>query len=294
MLTTIVAFLEGSPIIFLTVVGLYGLLLGSFLNVVILRVPVILDRIWRHRAQLTLELQPDEGKEPAPFNLLVPASRCPHCDHRIRAWENIPVLSYLLLGGKCSNCRQPISARYPFVETLTAVLSVITAWQLGVTVTTLAALVLVWALIALAFIDYDHQILPDAITLPFLWLGLFVNSFGIFTDLKSAVMGAIGGYLSFWLVYQLFKLLTKKEGMGFGDFKLLAMLGAWFGWQMLPITILLAAFSGAIIGGSYLIVSRHGRDHPIPFGPFLCIAGWVAMLWGKALVTGYLQFAGLA
>ncbi len=293
MLSTIAVFLEGNPITFLIVVGLYGLLVGSFLNVVIYRAPVILERIWRHRAQLTLEMSLDEGKEPAPFNLLVPRSRCPHCDHRIRAWENIPVVSYLLLGGRCSNCKKLISPRYPFVEALTAVVSVITAWHFGVTVATLAALVLVWALIALAFIDYDHQILPDAITLPFLWLGLFVNSFGIFTDLNSAVFGAIGGYLSLWLVYQLFKLLTKKEGMGFGDFKLVAMLGAWFGWQLLPITILLGAFSGAIIGGTYLMVSNQGRDHPIPFGPFLCIAGWIALLWGKIIVTRYLQFAGL-
>lgn len=294
MFSGIPAYLEANTVTFLSIVGLYGLLFGSFLNVVIYRVPVILDRLWRHRAQLTLELPLDEEKEPAPFNLLVPRSSCPHCGHQIRAWENIPVLSYLLLRGKCSNCDAPISARYPFVEVLTGVVSVITAWHFGVSVATLAALVLVWALIALAFIDYDHQILPDAITIPFVWAGLFVNSFGLFTNLPSAVFGAIGGYLSLWLVYQVFKLITKKEGMGFGDFKLVAMLGAWFGWQLLPITILLAAFSGAIIGGTYLAVSRHGRDHPIPFGPFLCIAGWIALLWGEVLVRSYLQFAGLA
>jgi leader peptidase (prepilin peptidase)/N-methyltransferase len=294
MFSGIPAYLEANTVTFLSIVGLYGLLVGSFLNVVIYRVPVILDRLWRHRAQFTLELPLEEEKEPAPFNLLVPRSSCPHCGHQIRAWENIPVISYLWLRGKCSNCGAPISARYPFVEVLTGVVSVITAWHFGVSVTTLAALVLVWALIALAFIDYDQQILPDAITIPFVWAGLFVNSFGLFTNLPSAVFGAIGGYLSLWLVYQVFKLITKKEGMGFGDFKLVAMLGAWFGWQLLPITILLAAFSGAIIGGTYLAVSRHGRDHPIPFGPFLCIAGWIALLWGEVLVRSYLQFAGLA
>jgi leader peptidase (prepilin peptidase)/N-methyltransferase len=293
MFSGIPAYLEANPVIFLCVVGLYGLLIGSFLNVVIYRVPVILDSLWRHRAQSTLELPLDQEDEPAPFNLLVPRSSCPHCGHQIRAWENIPVLSYLWLRGKCAGCGASISVRYPFVELLTAVVSVITAWHFGVSLTTLAALVLVWALIALAFIDYDHQILPDAITIPFVWAGLFVNSFGLFATLQSAFFGAISGYLSLWLVYQVFKLITKKEGMGFGDFKLVAMLGAWLGWQLLPITILLAAFSGAIIGGTYLAVSRHGRDHPIPFGPFLCIAGWIALLWGEILVRRYLQIAGL-
>lgn len=285
-------FFETHPVFFIFSVAAYGLVIGSFLNVVIYRLPVILDRIWHERAQLTLGLEPDQQTEP--FNLITPRSGCPHCGHQIKAWENIPVISFLLLRGKCSACKAAISIRYPLVELLTAALSVSVAWSFGVTAATLAGLIFIWALIPLALIDYDHQILPDAITLPFLWLGLVVNFYGVFANLYSAVIGAIAGYLSLWLVYQVFKLLTKKEGMGFGDFKLLAMLGAWLGWQLLPLTILLAAFSGAVIGGAFLVLSKHGRDHPIPFGPFLCVAGWIALLWGHDLVRAYLQFSGIA
>jgi len=292
MLDAILYFFEAHPTFFIVSVALYGLLIGSFLNVVVYRLPVMLDRIWRTNAKLTLELKPDTITET--IGLVSPRSRCPHCNHLISAWENIPVISYLFLRGKCFACKKTISIRYPLVELATAALSVSVAWSFGVTTVTLAGLLFIWALIPLALIDYDHQILPDVITLPFLWLGLLVNSFSIFTDLQSAVIGAIAGYLSLWLVYQAFKLLTKKEGMGYGDFKLLAMLGAWFGWQLLPLTILLAAFSGAVIGGTYLMLSRHGRDHPVPFGPFLCVAGWIALLWGHDLVRAYLQFARLA
>lgn len=292
MLEATLYYLKAHSTFFVLSVALYGLLVGSFLNVVVYRLPIMLDRLWHERAQMTLELEPDSESDT--IGLVTPRSRCPHCGHQITAWENIPVISYLLLRGKCSDCKAAISIRYPLVELLTAALSVSVAWSFGVTASTLAGLVLIWALIPLALIDYDHQILPDAITLPFLWLGLLVNSFGIFTDLHSAVFGAIAGYLSLWLVYQAFKLLTKKEGMGFGDFKLLAMLGAWLGWQLLPLTILLATFSGAVIGGTYLALSKHGRDHPIPFGPFLCVAGWIALLWGHELVRAYLQFARLA
>lgn len=291
MLDATLYFLETHPTFFIFSVALYGLLIGSFLNVIVFRLPIILDQIWRERAQLTLELEPDDSTET--MGLVSPRSRCPHCGHPITAWENIPVISYLFLRGKCSTCKKAISIRYPLVELVTAVLSVSVALSFGVSAATLAGLVFIWTLIPLALIDYEHQILPDAISLPFLWLGLLVNSFGIFTDLHSAVFGAIAGYLSLWLVYQAFKLLTKKEGMGFGDFKLVAMLGAWLGWQLLPLTILLAAFSGAIIGGTYLTLSKHGRDHPIPFGPFLCVAGWIALLWGHDLVRAYLQFARL-
>lgn len=291
MLDVILVYFESQFTFYILTVAIYGLAIGSFLNVVIYRLPVILDRLWRERAQLTLELEPDNYTET--IGLVTPRSRCPQCGHQIKAWENIPVISYLLLRGKCSACNTAISIRYPLVELLTAALSVSVAWSFGVNATTLAGLILVWALIPLALVDYDHQILPDAITLPFLWLGLLVNSYGIFTDLHSAVIGAIAGYLSLWLVYQAFKLITKKEGMGFGDFKLFAMLGAWLGWQLLPLTILLAAFSGAVIGGVYLTLSKHGRDHPIPFGPFLCVAGWIALLWGHDLVRAYLQFARL-
>lgn len=292
MLDAILAYFESHFIFYLVVIAAYGLLIGSFLNVVIYRLPIILDRLWQQRAQLTLEMELDDTNEA--FSLSTPRSHCPSCNYKIKVWENIPVLSYLLLGGKCSSCQATISVRYPIVELLTAGLSISVAWSFGVTAATLTGLIFIWALIPLALIDYDHQILPDAITLPFLWLGLLVNSYGVFTDLHSAVIGAIAGYGSLWLVYQAFKLLTKKEGMGFGDFKLFAMLGAWLGWQLLPLTILLAAFSGAVIGGIYLSLSKHGRDHPIPFGPFLCVAAWVALIWGHDLVQAYLHFARLA
>ena len=217
MLDALFAYLESHFTFYILTVAVYGLAIGSFLNVVICRLPVMLDRLWIKHAQLTLELEPDKHTEA--INLVVPRSRCPQCSYQIKAWENIPVFGYLLLGGKCSACKTTISIRYPLVELLTAVLSTSIAWSFGVTAATLAGLIFIWALIPLALIDYDHQILPDAITLPFLWLGLLVNSYGIFTDLHSAVVGAIAGYLSLWLVYQAFKLLTKKEGMGFGDSK---------------------------------------------------------------------------
>lgn len=292
MLDVLISYFDSHFTFYIITVAIYGLAIGSFLNVVIYRLPIMLDRQWQENARLTLDLETNQNSESV--SLTTPRSRCPHCSHPITAWENIPVISYLMLRGKCSACNASISVRYPLVELLTAVLSASIAWSFGVTATTLAGLVFIWALIPLALIDYDHQILPDTITLPFLWLGLLVNSFGIFTDLHSAVIGALAGYLSLWLVYQAFKLVTKKEGMGFGDFKLFAMLGAWLGWQLLPLAILLAAFSGAIIGGIYLSLSKHGRDHPIPFGPFLCVAGWVALIWGHDLVQAYLQFARLA
>jgi leader peptidase (prepilin peptidase)/N-methyltransferase len=284
-------YLQIHPGLFLTAIALYGLVLGSFLNVVILRVPAMLDREWRIQCRELLEL-PQE-KTAAAFNLLRPGSRCPHCGHPIRAWENIPVVSYLLLRGRCSECGTPISPRYPLIELATAIISVGTAWHFGVTIQSLGALILVWGLVPLAVIDYEHKILPDSITLPFLWLGLIFSSFDTFTDLHSAVVGAIAGYLSLWLVYQGFRLLTGKEGIGFGDFKLFALFGAWLGWQHLPILILIAAFTGAVIGGASLYFSRRGRDHPIPFGPFLCVAGWITLLWGDGLTRAYLQFARL-
>ncbi len=280
------------PIQFLCIVGAYGLVLGSFLNVVIHRLPVMLDREWRSQCRELLEIPQVDKSDPL-FSLVTPGSHCPHCGHRIRAWENIPLLSYVLLRGRCSECHEAISMRYPAIELITALFSVATAWHLGVSVQTLAALVLVWGLIPLAVIDYDHKILPDTITLPFLWLGLIVATFGVFTDLRSAVLGAVAGYLSLWLVYHAFRLLTGKEGMGFGDFKLFALFGAWLGWQRLPVLILIAAFTGAVIGGASLYIYRRGRDHPIPFGPFLCLAGWITLLWGDGLTHAYLQFARL-
>ena len=267
-------------------------MVGSFLNVVIYRLPVILERTWRKECEeLGGETVPDKAD---PFNLVVPRSRCPHCGHRIRAWENIPVISYVFLRGKCSQCKARISVRYPLVELLTAALSTVTALVLGPTLSGLAAVVLVWGLVALAFIDFDHHILPDVIVLPGLWLGLLLNSQQVFTSLESAVYGAVAGYVSLWLVYQLFKLVTGKEGMGFGDFKLFALFGAWLGWQQLPLVILLSSLTGAVLGLAMIVVAGRDKQVPMPFGPFLCIAGWIAMLWGKDIVSGYLHLFQVA
>ncbi|HEB77175.1 MAG TPA: prepilin peptidase, partial [Methylothermaceae bacterium] len=222
-----------------------------------------------------------------------PPSRCPHCGHHIRAWENIPILSWLWLRGRCSQCRAAISPRYPLIEGLTAVLSLAVAWRFGVSPQALWALVLTWSLIALSFIDYDHQLLPDILTLPLLWLGLLLSLFGIFTDPRSAIMGAAAGYLLLWGIYQLFRLITGKEGMGYGDFKLLALFGAWLGWQMLPLIILLSSLVGAVFGLALILLRGRDRELPIPFGPYLAIAGWIALLWGEQLNRWYLQLSGI-
>ena len=224
----------------------------------------------------------------------MPRSRCPHCGHAITALENVPVLSFLWLRGKCSACGEPISWRYPFVEILTGCLSAFVAWRFGFSIATLAGLVLTWSLIALAFIDYDRQLLPDDITLPLLWAGLLLNVFTVFVPLLSAVIGALCGYGSLWLVYHVFKLVTGKEGMGYGDFKLFAALGACLGWQSLPLIILLASLVGAVLGITFIVFFGHDRRIPIPFGPFLCVAGWISLMWGEALTRFYLQFARFA
>lgn len=263
-----------------------GLAFGSFLNVVIYRLPIILEKQWRSQCNEFLDLE----KEPASDSLTLakPASSCPKCGHKIRFWENIPVISYLILKGRCSACKASISFEYPLVETVTAILSVIVAHHFGVSWQTLAALVFTWSLIALTMIDFHKQLLPDNITLPLLWLGIICNMFGLFTDLESAVTGAIAGYLSLWLVYHLFRLLTGKEGMGYGDFKLLAALGAWMGWKLLPIIIVLSSFVGAVIGIGLIVFTRHDRSVPIPFGPYLAIAGWIALIWGQDILKIWL------
>ncbi len=275
------------------VAGLLGLIVGSFLNVVIYRVPVMLQHSWRSQCHELLELKSDSVPDvpTEPFNLVVPRSRCPHCAHAIRAWENIPVLSFLFLRGRCIECKKPISKRYPAIELVTGILSAILAAHYGFTVQTLAALLFAWMLIALTFIDLDHQLLPDNITLPLLWLGLIVNLRGVFVPIETAIIGAVAGYLSLWLVFHAFKLLTGKEGMGYGDFKLLAAAGAWLGWQMLPLIILLASMVGAVVGIAVIALKRHDRRMPIPFGPFLCAASLIAMVWGEQLVSAYLRFA---
>jgi leader peptidase (prepilin peptidase) / N-methyltransferase len=291
-------------------VFLFSLLVGSFLNVVIHRVPIMLEREWHSQAEEILrERQADAGLKPelqrkpephAKYNLVVPRSGCPKCGAMITAAQNIPVISYLLLKGKCAKCGAPISARYPVVELGTAVLSALVAWKFGFVWYTAAALVLTWVLIALTGIDIDHQLLPDNMTLPLVWLGLLLSlaatipAIGLPVDPRSSIIGAVAGYLSLWSVYHAFRLLTGKEGMGYGDFKLFAALGAWLGWQMLLPIILLAAFTGAVLG--ILMIALRGRDRniPIPFGPYLAAAGWIALLWGDQIVTSYLRFAGVS
>jgi leader peptidase (prepilin peptidase)/N-methyltransferase len=292
-MSDISAFFTSYPATFPWIAGLFGLAIGSFLNVAIYRLPVMLERKWRSQCQEILKPNkktPDTVKR---FDLVVPGSRCPHCSHAITALENIPVLSFLWLRGKCSACGKPISWRYPLVELLTGGLTAMVAWYFGYGIAALAGMVLAWSLIALSFIDFDRQLLPDDITLPLLWAGLLLNVFAVFTPLSSAVIGAAGGYVFLWLVYQIFKLVTGKEGMGYGDFKLFAALGAWLGWQSLPLIILLSSLVGAIAGITFILLFGRDRHLPIPFGPFLCVAGWIALLWGDTLTRYYLQFARL-
>ena len=284
---------QAYPVAPVVIVIVIGLLVGSLLNVVIYRLPVMMEREWRSECKLILD--PDSpGEELAePFNLAFPHSHCPSCDAPIRAWQNIPVISYVLLRGQCANCKVSISARYPIIEAVTALMSAVIAWQLGASLEMLAALFFTWSLIALTMIDADHKLLPDQITLPLLWAGLLLNSFSLFVPLYDAVWGAIGGYLSLWSVYWLFKILTGKDGMGYGDFKLLAALGAWLGWQSLLVIILLSSLVGAIVGSIILLANKQGRNTAIPFGPYLAAAGWIAFLWGDQIIDAYLRFSGI-
>lgn len=280
------ALLESSPLTFTFLAGLIGLLVGSFLNVVIHRLPKMMEREWQ---QQCAELNGQTIDASPSYNLIVPRSACPHCDHAISALENIPVISYLFLRGKCAGCAASISPRYPIVEAVSGLLSAYAAWHFGFGLAGVAAIILVWALIALTFIDFDTQLLPDSITLPLLWLGLLLNLSGTFTSLPNALIGAIAGYLILWSVYWAFKLTTGKEGMGYGDFKLLAALGAWLGWTMLPLIILLSSLVGAVVGVALIIFAKHGRNIPIPFGPYLAGGGLIALFWGQALTQSYLQ-----
>lgn len=282
--------LAESPIFFLSFVFIISLMVGSFLNVVIYRLPVMMERSWKSEYQAYFS--PDTAvQETAPFNLVKPDSTCPKCQHKIRAWENIPVLSWLLLKGKCSNCKSPISARYPAVELLTAITSTLIAWHFGFGWPAAMAVILTWSLVTLIFIDIDKMLLPDQITLPLLWLGLVLSIFEVYVSPQDAILGAAAGYLSLWSVYWLFKLATGKEGMGFGDFKLLAALGAWIGWQHLAIIILLSSFVGAIIGISYIVIKGKDKGSQIPFGPYLAIAGWLTVIYGKDIADLYWQWA---
>ena len=283
--------LEHNPAFFIGTACVLGLMIGSFLNVVIYRLPVMMEREWQTQAREFLDQPPADAQEP--LTLAKPASRCPHCGHKIRFYENIPVLSYLLLRGKCSSCSAGISIRYPLIELLTGVLSAVVAWHFDFGWQAGAALLLTWALVALSMIDFDTQLLPDSITLPFLWFGLLLSLFPVFADMRSSLIGAIAGYMSLWIIYQLFRLLTGKEGMGFGDFKLLALLGAWMGWQALPMIVLLSSAVGAVLGGALIAFKGRDRAQPMPFGPYLAIAGWIALLWGDQISGAYLRWAGM-
>jgi leader peptidase (prepilin peptidase)/N-methyltransferase len=297
------------PFFYYPFIFIISLLVGSFLNVVILRTPKILEQSYKEecieildlaefeknnddensRDHHSQEITGQETKNQEKISLSYPPSTCPKCNTKIKPWHNIPVISYFfLLKGKCHNCNNPISIRYPIVELVTALLSVLTIYLLGFTGAGLLALLLLWTLISLTMIDIDTYLLPDNLTLSLLWLGLIINSFGVFTDLPSALWGAIVGYGSLWSVFWLFKLITGKEGMGYGDFKLLAALGAWMGWQFIPLIIILSSFVGALIGIAGIIILGRDKNIPIPFGPYLAIAGWIAFLWGDQLINYYL------
>lgn len=275
---------ESAPLL-LAGVFVFGLIIGSFLNVVILRVPPLLEHDWRCQCRELLRLEPDQDERPP--GIVHTRSKCPKCDHPISAIENIPLLSYLVLRGKCSACKVRISLRYPLVELTTAILFAITIWHFGPNLQGLTALFLTAFLIALAGIDADHQLLPDNMTLPLLWAGILLNFWSVHTDLAASVMGAIAGYLALWSIYHLFRLLTGKEGMGYGDFKLLAALGAWLGWQMLPLVVLLSSIVGALFGLILMGTGKMKRDSPMPFGPFIAAAGWIALLWGERIIDHY-------
>lgn len=303
------AVLSSSPTLFIVIVGILGLLMGSFLNVVIYRLPRMLQREWRVQCE-ELMAQEDQDQIPSKsttdgdraretFNLISPGSACPSCGNAIRAHQNIPVISYLLLRGRCASCAAKIPVRYPVIELVTCLLSALVAWRFGYSLECLAGLLMTWSLIALAVIDFDTQLLPDVITLPLLWLGLSISLLGhadgsmVFTDPRSAIVGGLAGYLSLWSIYQAFKLATGKEGMGYGDFKLLAALGAWFGWQLLLLIVLLSAVVGLIAALGMRIFAGHDHQVPIPFGPYLAVAGFVAMLWGPQVLSIYLRGSGL-
>ena len=267
-----------------------GMLVGSFLNVVIYRLPLMMETRWRSDCCELLEVEKDKPGER--LTLATPNSHCPHCRAAIKPWHNIPVISYLILGGRCAVCAEKISIRYPVIEMITGLLTLSLGFIFAPSLMLVGAILLTWSLIALTMIDVDHQLLPDDITLPLLWLGLALNTMGTFVSLQDAVLGAMFGYLILWSVYWIFKLLTGKEGMGHGDFKLLAALGAWLGWQVLPLIILLSSLVGAVVGIALMIIKQRGKEIPIPFGPYLAAAGWISLLWGEQILAAYLGTTG--
>ncbi len=289
---TLIELLQTSPTTLLISITVLGLMVGSFLNVVIYRLPLMMEQEWREQCAELSGQTPDDSH--TPLTLSYPRSACPHCQYQIRAIDNIPILSYLFLRGRCRGCQRAISPRYPLIEAFTGLLSAVVAYHFGFGWPCIGALLLTWALIALSFIDIDQQLLPDSITLPLLWLGIVFNLFQQYTTLEESVIGALVGYLSLWSVFHLFKLVTGKEGMGYGDFKLLAALGAWLGWTTIPAIILLSSLVGAVIGLSLIVFRQHGRDIPIPFGPYLAAAGWIVLIWGEQIQSAYLNWAGLA
>ena len=299
-MTSFLQLLQDSPPFFIFLSGLVGLLVGSFLNVVIHRLPKMMEREWRmqcaelnNQGENTVAQVSDKAAKAPVYNLHTPRSACPHCGHQISALENIPLFSYLALRGKCRKCGSAISMRYPIVEATSGILCAFAAWHFGFGLPAVAAIIFIWALIALTFIDFDTQLLPDDITLPLLWLGIVFNLYGTFTNLHNAVIGAIAGYLVLWSVYWMFKLVTGKEGMGYGDFKLLAAIGAWLGWTFLPLVIMLSSVVGAVVGITLIIATRHGRNIPIPFGPYLAGGGLIALFWGQQLTQGYLNLLAM-
>ncbi len=300
MSNQVIQYLANNPEYFTGVIFLFGLMFGSFFNVVIYRVPVMMQLEWLENCRdfikemfgklpKELEAHPESLPKP-PFNIAKPDSTCPHCGHKIRWYENVPLASYVALKGKCSSCKNTISLRYPIIELVTALLSGFAAWKFGFGWETAAALAFTWALICLTMIDFDHKLLPDQITLPLMWLGLLLNIQGMFASLEDAVIGAVAGYMCLWSLYWAFKLLTGKEGMGYGDFKLLAALGAWMGWQYLLLILVLSSMVGAVVGVSLIVIKGRDKNIPIPFGPYLAAAGWIAFFWGEAILRQYQRF----
>ena len=283
-------FLHSNIAFFYFLVGILGLLVGSFINVIIYKIPKMMERDWRQECCRILDIT-NENEPVDKYNLISSRSACLHCGHKISALENIPIFSYLVLGGQCSGCKNPISIRYPAVEISSCILSITAAATFGVSIQCMLAIVFTWTLIALTMIDYDCQLLPDDITLPVLWLGIIVNIFGTFTDIYSSLFGAIFGYMILWILCMMFKIVTGKESIGYGDFKLLAMLGAWLGWQMLPLIIILSSITGTLVGLGLIFLYNHAQEKPIPFGPYLAIAGWIALIYGNELNTLYYNWA---